>query len=188
VEASLAEPRCFPLKKKSHRLTPPKNRPNNRRELCRHIHDIRRRWRSSYRLHEAGIVFHCASISQFKFECIISTHHAKTCFDNECSSIWNLAYLVCPARPGGASGAPGHVTAMEKQLGRAVATARRTAGRRTRVIRTTLSPIRALRLVARHRGMCSCAELCTLLLPLQSCQVRCHCELKAGNQPRRAQH
>jgi hypothetical protein len=33
VEAALAEPRCFPLKKKSHRLTPPKNRPAVRRLL-----------------------------------------------------------------------------------------------------------------------------------------------------------
>jgi hypothetical protein len=58
------------------------------------------------------------------------------------SSIWNLAYLLCPARPGGASGRPGtsHVAAMRKQLGRVGATARRTAGRRTRDIRTTLPP------------------------------------------------
>jgi hypothetical protein len=30
VEAALAEPKCFPLKKKSHRLTPPKNRPRRK--------------------------------------------------------------------------------------------------------------------------------------------------------------
>jgi hypothetical protein len=39
--------------------------------------------RIAYILHEAGIFFP-SRISQFEVECIIPTHHAKICFDNEC--------------------------------------------------------------------------------------------------------